>query len=170
MIGMGNAAVILEACRQSIRKRLSILARNRTWLEWLNPLTRLQRWLTLFAFAWFAIAAYLLYRAFTQSGVKLPALLAFYLLATVAFSVIAFVLYGVDKRRAVRDKPRVSERTLHLLAALGGWPGAHLARRVFRHKTLKLSFRIVFWIIVGAHLLVITYGFLFGWWLSLIGL
>lgn len=146
------------------------MARNRTWLEWLNPLTRLQRWLTLFAFVWFAGSAFLLYRAFTRSGVELNPILAYYLLGTVTCSLIAFVLYGVDKRRAVRNKPRISERTLHLLSALGGWPGAHLGRMVFRHKTLKLSFRIVFWIIVAAHLVIIAYGFMFGWWLRLIGL
>ena len=146
------------------------MARKRTWLEWLNPLTRFQRALTLFSLAWFAIAAFLLYRAFTRAGVKLPALLAFYLLATVAFSVTAFIMYGIDKRRAIRGKPRVSERTLHILSVCGGWPGAHLARLAFRHKTAKLSFRIVFWMIVGIHLLVITYGILFGFWLSLLGL
>ncbi|WP_147463771.1 DUF1294 domain-containing protein, partial [Pseudomonas amygdali] len=34
---------------------------------------------------------------------------------------------------------------------LGGWPGALLAQQVFRHKTRKVSFQIVFWLIVLAH-------------------
>lgn len=140
------------------------MARKRTWLEWLNPLSRLQRWLTLFAVLWFVMASYLLYRAFTLRGVKLPATLAIYLLATVCCSVLAFVMYGIDKRRAVKNAPRISERTLHLLSVLGGWPGAHLARLMFRHKTLKISFRVVFWIIVVIHLIFIAYGMFFGWW------
>ena len=144
------------------------VARNRTWLEWLNPLTRFRRAFTIFAVLWFAAASLLLYLAFTREGVKLPATLAIYLLATVAGSVVAFVAYGMDKRRAARNKPRISERTLHLMSVVGGWPGAHLARGVFRHKTQKMSFRIVFWIIVVAHLSIIVYGVLFGWWIDAI--
>lgn len=143
------------------------MARQRTWLQWLNPFDRFQRWFTFFAVFWFAAAAYLLYLAFTRD-VPLDAKLAIYLLATVAGSVIAFIAYGIDKRAASRNKPRISERTLHLMGALGGWPGAQLARQIFRHKTLKLSFRIVFFLIVTAHLGFITYGMFFGWWVDAI--
>jgi uncharacterized membrane protein YsdA (DUF1294 family) len=137
-------------------------------MEWLNPFSRIQRWFTFFAFVWLAAATYLLYRAFTVEGVKLPALLAIYLLATVLCSFLAFALYGIDKRRAIKNKPRISERTLHILGGLGGWPGAHLARVLFRHKTLKVSFRVVYWIIIAAHLAIIGYGLFFGWWWSLL--
>lgn len=142
------------------------MARQRTWLEWLDPLARLRRWVTFLALVWWGLASYLLYLAFTREGVKLPATLAIYLLSTVVCSVIAFVAYAIDKRRAARDQPRISERTLHLFSVCGGWPGAQLARRLFRHKTLKISFRVVFWVIVIAHLAFITYGILFGWWVD----
>ena len=66
-------------------------------------------------------------------------------------SVACFIAYGVDKRRAANGGRRVSEGTLHLLAFLGGWPGALLGQRQFRHKTQKVTFRIVFWIVVGLH-------------------
>jgi uncharacterized membrane protein YsdA (DUF1294 family) len=52
-----------------------------------------------------------------------------------ASSIVTFVLYGVDKRRAKRKKWRVPEWYLHILAAVGGFPGAFLARWVFDHKT-----------------------------------
>jgi uncharacterized membrane protein YsdA (DUF1294 family) len=143
-----------------------IVARKRTWLEWLNPFSRFQRWFTFFAIVWLLVASYLLYRAFTTDGIKLSATFAIYLLATVVCSSLAFVLYGLDKRSAIRDKPRISERTLHLLSVFGGWPGAHLARITFRHKTLKVSFRVVFWVIVMIHLTLITYCMLFGWWVD----
>jgi uncharacterized membrane protein YsdA (DUF1294 family) len=42
----------------------------------------------------------------------------------------------------------VPERTLHLLALLGGWPGAILGQRHFRHKTRKVSFLFAFWAVV----------------------
>lgn len=66
-------------------------------------------------------------------------------------SVLAFVLYGVDKRRAGSGDRRIPESTLHAVALLGGWPGAFLAQRFFRHKTVKVSFQAVFWLIVAAH-------------------
>jgi len=63
-------------------------------------------------------------------------------------SVIAFVFYGYDKRQAVRNQTRIPEVILHMLALLGGTPGALLGALVFRHKTKKLRFRIVFLSIV----------------------
>ena len=41
-------------------------------------------------------------------------------------SIVTFVVYGFDKRRAVHGGRRVPERTLHGLELLGGWPGALL--------------------------------------------
>ena len=39
-----------------------------------------------------------------------------------------------------------------LLALLGGWPGAWLAQRCFRHKTVKPAFRRIFWLTVVGNL------------------
>jgi uncharacterized membrane protein YsdA (DUF1294 family) len=64
-------------------------------------------------------------------------------------SLVAFVTYGVDKDAAQRGARRVPENTLHMLALLGGWPGAFAAQQMFRHKTRKLSFQIVFWFTVA---------------------
>jgi uncharacterized membrane protein YsdA (DUF1294 family)/cold shock CspA family protein len=60
-------------------------------------------------------------------------------------SLIAFVAYALDKAAARAGRWRTQESTLHLLALIGGWPGALLAQRQFRHKTSKTSFRVVFW-------------------------
>ncbi|WP_245574994.1 DUF1294 domain-containing protein [Chitinilyticum litopenaei] len=65
-------------------------------------------------------------------------------LACLAFSAIAFAAYGLDKARAQSGSWRITEATLHGWALLGGWPGAWLAQRVFRHKTRKAGFRGVF--------------------------
>ena len=64
-----------------------------------------------------------------------------YIVVLGVMSLTAFVTYGIDKRRARTDRRRVPEKTLHLIAFLGGWPGALAGQRVFRHKTQKLSFR-----------------------------
>jgi uncharacterized membrane protein YsdA (DUF1294 family) len=72
-------------------------------------------------------------------------------IAYAAMSLVALALYGFDKRRAESGGRRVRERTLHLVELLGGWPGALIAMRLFRHKTRKLSFLLVTWTIVAAH-------------------
>lgn len=63
-------------------------------------------------------------------------------------SLILFILYWIDKRKAEKGKSRIAERTLFLFALLGGWPGGFVGSRVFRHKTKKVSFRVLFMLIV----------------------
>ncbi len=77
-------------------------------------------------------------------------LLAYFALMLIA-SLIAFGMYGWDKWQAKRKGWRVPENTLHIWALLGGWPGALLGQKSFRHKTSKPSFRIVFWATVVVH-------------------
>ena len=76
---------------------------------------------------------------------------AAYLIVVAVMSLVCFIAYGLDKRQAANGGRRVSERTLHLMAFLGGWPGALIGQRQFRHKTQKVPFRIVFWIVVVLH-------------------
>ena len=66
-------------------------------------------------------------------------------------SALAFCLYWTDKRRAGRGAWRISEATLHGVELLGGWPGAWIAQRVFRHKWQKRPYMAVFWTIVAIH-------------------
>ena|SRR6516165_7093866 len=75
-----------------------------------------------------------------------------YGIVVAVMSLVCFLAYGLDKRRAAKGGRRVSERTLHLMAFLGGWPGALLGQRHFRHKTQKVSFRLVFWMVVVSHI------------------
>ena len=72
-------------------------------------------------------------------------LLLYYLLAV---NLLTFLVYGLDKWKAVRNgqrskrsSRRIPEATLLLLAALGGSPAALLAMYLFRHKTLHKKFR-----------------------------
>ena len=94
----------------------------------------------------------------TATYFAIPAFLALYLVAAVLWrvpgwvagvyvgaSVIAFVIYAVDKSAAVADAWRVSESTLLAVGLLGGWPGAIVAQQVLRHKSSKASFRSAFW-------------------------
>jgi len=65
--------------------------------------------------------------------------------AYAVISIITYVAYAIDKSAAKNGRWRTSERTLHLLALVGGWPGALLGQVTLRHKSKKVSFRVVFW-------------------------
>ena len=77
------------------------------------------------------------------SVLRLPFWWATYYLVLSAFT---FLLYSRDKRAAVAGTARTPERTLHVAALLGGWPGAVLAQQSLRHKNRKESFQIGFWL------------------------
>jgi uncharacterized membrane protein YsdA (DUF1294 family) len=80
---------------------------------------------------------------------------AIYLSLVLVMSLVTFFAYGRDKGQAATGGRRIPERTLHLMAFLGGWPGALLAQRQFRHKTQKTSFRIVFCMVLVLHFAVV---------------
>jgi uncharacterized membrane protein YsdA (DUF1294 family)/cold shock CspA family protein len=90
---------------------------------------------------WLAAGFLLIVSALVLFG-RLPFLvLVVYCIA----SFIAFLAYAWDKTAAQRNTWRTAERTLLLLGFCGGWPGALIARHVFRHKTRKTSFVLSFW-------------------------
>jgi uncharacterized membrane protein YsdA (DUF1294 family) len=60
-----------------------------------------------------------------------------------AMSLTTLLAYGWDKRQAAMGRWRISERTLHLLELLGGWPGAVVGRTLFHHKRRKLGFSAI---------------------------
>jgi uncharacterized membrane protein YsdA (DUF1294 family)/cold shock CspA family protein len=73
------------------------------------------------------------------------------LAAYALLSLVAVAAYRADKSAAQRGAWRTPESTLHLIALLGGWPGALIARQLFRHKTVKQPFRTVFWLTVAVN-------------------
>ncbi len=106
-----------------------------------------------------AIVAFLvIFAGLTAAGMVPLGLLGLYVLASVA----AYFMYGIDKFAAERGRWRTSEASLHLVALLGGWPGALVAQHVFRHKTVKRSFRAVFWLTVVANIVLLVW-FSIGW-------
>ena len=68
----------------------------------------------------------------------LPDWLGVYLLIV---NVAAFAVYGADKLRARQGRWRVPEKTLFLLAIIGGSVGALLGMWCFHHKTRHWYFR-----------------------------
>jgi len=67
-------------------------------------------------------------------------------------SMLAYITYAIDKKSAINNRRRVSEKTLHLLGVVGGWPGAFLAQQRLRHKTQKTAFQVTFWLTVVVNL------------------
>jgi uncharacterized membrane protein YsdA (DUF1294 family) len=63
----------------------------------------------------------------------------------IAFSIVTFILWGVDKHRARVKQWRIPEHTLLILALIGGAYGALAGMLVFRHKIRKP----LFWIVVA---------------------
>ena len=61
-----------------------------------------------------------------------------------AASPVTYVFYALDKNAARKGAWRIPEAQLHLLALIGGWPGAVFAQQSLRHKSKKPSFRFVF--------------------------
>ena len=98
-------------------------------------------------------------------GLKLlagaPILLSFHLIwrtgnpiplvSYIFMSALSSLYYAVDKRRALMNAWRIPEIYLHLFELLGGWPGALLSQKAFRHKKNKGDYQRVFWEIVTLH-------------------
>ena len=95
--------------------------------------------------------------AITAGAVALALHLAVHPLigALAGINLATILLYGYDKAVAGGTRRRIPENVLHLLAIAGGSPGALLAQVLFRHKTVKVSFRRVYWLIVILQLVAI---------------
>ncbi len=95
------------------------------------------------------ITAAAFYLGFTNSLMEIPA-------AYALSSLIAFRLYRSDKLSAKDGSNRVPEKVLHIFGFLCGWPGGLIAQQIFRHKTVKKSFRIMFWITVILNIIAVA--------------
>ena len=80
----------------------------------------------------------------------------------VIINLIGFIAMGVDKRRAVRHYQRTPEKTLFLIALIGGSFGSILGMQVFRHKTKHKSFVFGMPVILILQVALIVYLFLKG--------
>ena len=56
-------------------------------------------------------------------------------------NILGYVIMGIDKKRAKKGLYRVPEKTLFLIALLGGSIGSILGMHHFRHKTKHWYFK-----------------------------
>ena len=78
----------------------------------------------------------------------------------IIINVIAFAMFGIDKKRAVKDQWRISEKSLLGVALIGGSVGAFAGMQVFRHKTRDLKFKTLIPVFFVAHIAVIREMFM----------
>ena len=74
----------------------------------------------------------------------------------IIINVLAFVMYGIDKRKAVKGRWRISEAALLTVAALGGSLGSLLAMELFRHKTKHKKFTIGVRLLLVLHIILLV--------------
>jgi uncharacterized membrane protein YsdA (DUF1294 family) len=83
-------------------------------------------------------------------------MLLFYIIGV---NVLAFILMGVDKRKAEKRKYRIPERTFWMLALLGSAIGIISGMKVYRHKTKHTSFKIGMPIVLISNIILAGYLF-----------
>ena len=71
----------------------------------------------------------------------------YFFISYVVINLIVFVMYGIDKRKAIKQRWRIPEATL-LGASVFGVFGALAGMKVFRHKTKKPKFFMTVWLIL----------------------
>jgi uncharacterized membrane protein YsdA (DUF1294 family) len=68
----------------------------------------------------------------------------------------AFSIMGIDKKKAIKKKYRISEKTLFTWAIAGGSIGSIAGMQFFRHKTRHMSFKL------GMPLIFVVQAYLLG--------
>ena len=69
-------------------------------------------------------------------------ILCAYLCVIFFLSITTFILFGIDKRKAIHHSERIKEKTLLCLIYCGGALGGALGSILFHHKTKKMYFRL----------------------------
>ena len=64
----------------------------------------------------------------------------FFFYYLIIINVITFIMFGIDKYKAIKNKWRIKESTLLGLTFIGGTLGGMMGMYVFRHKTKKFYF------------------------------
>ena len=80
-------------------------------------------------------------------------LLLYYLLI---INAAGFLLMLVDKWKAKKNRWRIRESTLLIVAALGGSVGSLAGMYLFRHKTLHLKFTVGIPLILAAQCFIVV--------------
>lgn len=75
----------------------------------------------------------------------------------IIINILTFLMFGIDKRKAIKNKWRIPEKTLLLMALIGGSIGGGVGMQCFHHKTKKKIFSIGIPLMLVIHIGIIVY-------------
>ena len=67
--------------------------------------------------------------------------MTYFIIYLIIINIIGLISMYIDKRRAILKKYRIPEKTLFLIALIGGSIGTILGMETFRHKTKHWYFK-----------------------------
>lgn len=91
----------------------------------------------------------------TQTG--LIQYTGYFIIYLIAINLIGVLIMYLDKRKAKYGRWRIPEKTLILIALLGGSIGCLIGMYTFRHKTQKIKFILGYPTILIAEIILIVY-------------
>ena len=74
-----------------------------------------------------------------------------------AINIVSFFLYGIDKYKAKKNKWRIPEATLLMIAVIGGSIGAWGGMRLWHHKTMHKKFKYGIPVIMNMQVCLVVY-------------
>jgi len=93
----------------------------------------------------------------TETGLIEYLTLTNILIYLLSINLIGILIMFIDKKKAIKGSWRIPEKSLLIVALLGGSIGTMIGMYWFRHKTKKLKFTIGFPVILITEIVLITY-------------
>ncbi len=81
----------------------------------------------------------------------------YFIIYLLIINLIGILIMYIDKRKAKYGKWRIPEKTLLIIALLGGSIGTIIGMYIFRHKTKKIKFTLGFPTILISEIIIIIY-------------
>lgn len=75
-----------------------------------------------------------------------------------AINIVSFTIFWIDKRKAITNKNRYSEKNLITTCLIGGGVGGALSMIIFKHKTKKWYFKLL--VSISIIYLILVYVFI----------
>ena len=81
------------------------------------------------------------------------------LIYLVIINILCLIIFGYDKKQAIKKRSRIPEASLLLLSFIGGGIGSFIGMIIFHHKTKKIKFIILIPVSVVITFLLIIQSF-----------